>query len=115
VSGDGLGDFAAGTPLAPQVVLGHATQPALAARPTLPADWVLETVGDLNGDGAMDLATVGDVRAGSANAARDITNIDRLVRVYLSRVGDPEVYDPARAVWLRLGARDYWGAGQFTP
>jgi len=76
---------------------------------------VLEPVGDVNGDGAMDLAAVGDVRTMTATAGRDITDIDRVARVYLSRVGAGAVYELARSLTLRLGPRDYWGAGQFTP
>jgi hypothetical protein len=97
------------------LVTGHATQPAVDAAAAIPAAWVLEAVGDVNGDGAVDLAAVGDTRATTATAARDIADIDRVARVYLSRAGASPAYDPARAVWLRLGPRDYWGAGQFAP
>ena len=115
VNGDRFADFLTGAPNAPVLVLGGATRPTLDPAGAIPAAWVLEPVGDLNGDGAMDLAAVGDVRTMTASAGRDITDIDRVARVYLSRVGAGAVYEVARSLTLRLGPRDYWGAGQFTP
>jgi len=115
VNGDRLGDCLTGTPSAPQLVLGGATLPALDAAGAIPVAWVLEPVGDVNGDGAMDLVVMGDIRTTMASAGRGITDIDRVARLYLSRVGTGPAYELARSVTLRLGPRDYWGAGQFTP
>ncbi len=113
LDGDGLvGDLVLNTSPARR---GLQRPPTVDAAGAIPAAWVLEPVGDVNGDGAMDLAAVGDVRAMTAAAGRDITDIDRVARVYLSRVGTAPTYGLARSVALRLGPRDYWGAGQFTP
>lgn len=114
VDGDGLGDFLAGEPNRPQLVVGDARQPTLRAASGVPAATLLEPVGDLDGDGVVDLVAAGDPNA-APDARQTIVDLDDVARIYFGRRGTGPIYDAARATSLHIGPTAYWGSGQFTP